>query len=162
MKKTVVLLLFIFSVIPLFTQELSVLEKRIIMAGPEEMLLLVMDRSMEKDLHSIISRYEEIDDIAEELFTTFKTTYPGTAEEEYEIMLLKLFLVSALGSADWDNVSDCMGMLEFLSIAEALSEMMDPTEETEAYMNSKYWKDCIAFAKLFDSDSYIKERFGKD
>ena len=161
MKKTIIFLFFIFSVFPVFAYDFSALEKRIIMAGPEEMRTIVTDRSMENDLLGIFRRIEVLSDDPEELYTACEKAFPGLAEEDYQIMLLKLILISALGSGDRDNVVECSEMLGFLMAFDSMLEMADPSMEIEAFMNSRYWKDCVGFAALFDSNTFIAERFGE-
>ena len=162
MKKIVIFLCLLFAIVPLFAYDFSALEKRIMAADPEEMRRIVLDRSLESELNAIFKRIEAIGDTPEDITDACKTVFPGLTDEEYLLMLVKLILIAALGSGDYKTVTECSELFVSLTQFEAMLELMEPTEETPAFFNNRYWEDCIGFAALFDYDSFIAERFGED
>jgi hypothetical protein len=155
----VLLLGFCFS--PLFSFESSYLERRIILASPEEMVGIVQDRSLEAQLLEICERYEETQDL-NGLVEALQNAFPGTSMEECQIMLFKLGLVSFLGSGDRDLVYQGMDLLIFCLQADSMVALGEAPEEFGELFNSRYWKDCVEFGKVFDSDAFLQERFPGD
>ncbi|MCL1814500.1 MAG: hypothetical protein FWG27_01580 [Treponema sp.] len=165
MKKTLIFLSLLSFLGPLFAFEISGLEKEIIMAGPEDMIRLVLDRGNEEDLYNIYKRIEaNIDGYdAEEVFNAFSLVFPETDKKEYIFMMFKLFLVVSLGSGDREMIEMGLELLEYLDeINVELAESTDLAEmlRDDLYLlDSQYLKDCLAFTGLFDSDLFIRQRF---
>ena len=141
----------------LFAQNLSALERRIILAGPEEMLRLVMDRSLEKEMLAIINHFEDQD--GDETLSAIGASFPGISEEECELLFLKLALIAALGSGNEDHIETGIDILEFLEMIELMAEIEEMNEDILTFMESSYLKDCIVFIHLFDADLFLKERY---
>jgi hypothetical protein len=159
MKKTVWAVLFLGMVAPLFCFELSDLEKRIIQAKPEEMLSIVLDRTMEAELLAIYQRYEETTVDLEEVVEGYMDAFPGATDEECQFMLFKLGMVTALGSGDRQTVYYGLDLLMFCDQINAMAAIEELPEDFAALIDSGYWKDCTEFVELFDSESFIAERF---
>ena len=141
----------------LFAQGFSALERRIVLAGPEEMLRLVLDRSLEKEMLAIINHFE--DQGGEETLSAISAAFPGIREDECSFLLIKLALVASLGSGDEDVVETGMDILEFLGMIDFMKDFDEMDDDLQAFLESSYWKDCIAFFHLFDADAFLEERF---
>ena len=166
MRKICIVLFLFFLCGSLFTLELSDLEKQIITAEPEEMVTLVHNRGLEKEMNSIFNRLEENAEYSEheDMIDACMAAFPGNTEEECSIMLLKLLVVSTLGSGIRDNVYNGMEFLEYCMFLNSMIEYMDEADNEEFLViaASSYWKDLLAFAVLFDSEAFILERFPED
>jgi hypothetical protein len=162
MKKVLPAVLFLGILFPLFSFELTDLEKRIIRAEPEEMLSLVLDRSMEGELLAIYRRYEDQAVDLEEVIEGYIAAFPGATDEECQFMLYKLGLVTALGSGDQQTVYYGLELLMFCIQINTMAAMEELPEDFAGLINSEYWKDCTEFAGLFDSESFMDERFPED
>jgi hypothetical protein len=162
MKKILAALLFLGFLSPLFSFELTDLEKRIIRSEPEEMLSIVLDRSLEGQLFAIYRRYEDLDVDLEEVVESYMTAFPGTNDEECQFMLFKLGLVTSLGSGDWQTVYDGLQLLMFCIQINTMVDMEELPEEFADLVNSSYWQDCTSFSRLFDYESFMDERFPGD
>jgi hypothetical protein len=162
MKKVVVAVLFLGILSPLFSFELADLEKRIIRSDPEEMLSIVLDRSREGELLAIYQRYEDQSADLEEIIESYLAAFPGTTDEECQFMLFKLGLVTALGSGDRQTVYSGLELLMFCIQINAMASMEELPEDFANLINSSYWKDCAEFSELFDSESFMTERFPGD
>ena len=127
------------------------------MAAPEEMLRMVTDRSLEKEMFGIINHFDNQDKW--EIISAIVAAFPGTSEDEGEFLIIKLALVASLGSGDEEFIE--MG-IEFLESLEMIELMIDDymiDEDIKAFVESSYWKDCVAFSRLFDANAFLKERF---
>ena len=154
--KKLFLLCFVFIAGQIFSQNLSILERQIIMASPEEMLQIVHNRSLESELNSIYEHIEDSD--TDGLIELYSSYFPGITEEECMFLLIKLILVVSLGSGNEYGVDMGLDILEMCGDFES-SDITGLSEIEQAFINSTYWKDCMAFYKMFDVEAFIKERF---
>jgi hypothetical protein len=162
MKKPAAVLLFFFLYAGAFAQEtegftLTELEKRIVLASPEEMLDIVLDPAMERPLRAIYLRYEEGD--LEVISAAYLAAFPGTDETECQVMLLKLGLVSSIGSGDRELFDQGMEALDFCATIDTMLASGEVPQDIAALAGNIRWRDCVAFAGLFDADSFIARRF---
>ena len=157
MKKFFIVLTLFFLANQLFARDLTALERRIIMAGPEEMIQMVKDRSLEKELFNIYNYVENLD--SDEIMDTFLQAFPGITEDECLFIIIKLALVVSLGSGDEEGIEMGLDILEFCEEVEYMAESEYLPEDIQAFVDSSYWKDCLAFYKMFDPESFLKERF---
>lgn len=157
MKKIIVPLLLFFLTMEIFARNLTALERQIIMAGPEEMLSLIMDRHMEKEMLSIYNSFADLD--SDEIISGITTAFPGTSEEECLFLIIKLVLVVSLGSGDEDGLETGLDILEFLSEIDSITGTEELPEDIKTFMKSSCWKDCIEFYRLFDPESFLRDRF---
>ena len=159
MKKFYALFLFLFIGSRLFAQNLTVLERQIIQAKPEEMVRMVMDHSLEKELQRIYSKIEllEVDDV----FPEYMAAFPGISEEECLFIILKVAIVSALGSGDEYGIENAFDILDFCEEIDSMiiEDYLQLPEDVRALMESPYWQDCIAFYRIFDPEVFFRERF---
>ena len=160
--KRIFVLSFVFLAGRLFAQDLTALERRIIMAGPEEMLDIIQDSRLESELNSIYNHIEAlIDSEADEddVIAVFSSSFPGTTREECMAMIFKLLLTASFGSGDEEAIEMGMEALYMFRYFEFYIDEMDLDEEDKAFVESSYWKDCMAFSKLFDAKAFIEERY---
>jgi hypothetical protein len=158
LKKLLAALFLLGFLTPLFSFELTDLEKRIIRAGPEEMLSIVLDSSMESQLLAVYQRYEEDIDL-EEVVAGYMDAFPEVSEEDCQFMLFKLGLVSSLGCGDWQTVYYGLDLLMFCIQINTMADMEELPEEFADLINSAYWQDCTGFSRLFDSESFMAARY---
>jgi hypothetical protein len=159
MKRFFAVFLLGFCFSPLFSFEPSYLERRIILASPEEMIGIVQDRSLEAQLLEICERYEKTQDV---LIEALQSAFPGTSMEECQLMLFKLGLVSYLGSGDRAVVYQGMDLLIFCLQVDSMIALGEAPEEFGELFNNRYWKDCVEFGNAFDSDAFLQERLPGD
>ena len=157
MKRLLLFFLLAFPVFQLFAQKLTALEKQIILAGPEEMLQIVQNRNLEKELFNI---YSLIGDRGiDEIVTAYSASFPGITEDECMYIILKVALISSLGSGNEDGIETAFDILEFCEEIDSIADKEELPEDIQTLIESSYWKDCIAFYRLFDSDAFLRERF---
>ena len=154
--KKLFLLSFIFISGQIFSQNLSDLERQIIMASPEEMLQIVHNRSLESELNSIYEYFENSD--SDDLVEIYSSYFPGITEEECMFLMIKLILVASLGSGNEYGFDMGLDILEMCGDFES-SDITGLSEIEQALVNSTYWKDCMAFYKMFDVEAFIQDRF---
>ncbi|MCL1812454.1 MAG: hypothetical protein FWG29_02900 [Treponema sp.] len=158
MKRLFFPLLLVFLAAELFAQNLTALETRIISAGPEEMLRMVMDRNLEQDFLDIYYKFEDRE--FHEFFPEYMAVFSGVTEEECLFIVLKVALVAALGSGDIYSTEEALDFLDFfgeISSAENRSEM--PDDLLELMESSRYWQDIIAFYRILDPEAFFRKRF---
>ena len=156
MKKLYVLLLLAFLAAPLFTQNISALERQIVMAGSEEMLRLINDRTLEKELHSIFSHFQEDE---REVISDYMAVFPGINILESFFIILKVGIVAALGSGDENYIEAALDAFDYFDEFDSIEDFSDiPNEMLEA-LESPYWQDLYGFYRIFDLDAFIKKRY---
>ena len=159
MKRAYAVFLLLFLGGRLFAQNLTALERQIILAEPEEMYRMVMNRSLEKDLQNVYNKIEflEVDDV----FPEYMAAFPGISEEECMFIILKVAIVSALGSGDEYGIENAFDILDFCEEIDSMSmeEFLKLPIEVQVLMQNPYLQDCIAFYRIFDPEVYFKERF---
>ncbi|MDR1930089.1 MAG: hypothetical protein LBQ44_05595 [Treponema sp.] len=165
MKKTV-LCLFLFTLtLPLFSSgfELTDLERRIIRANPAEMAVLVMNSGLESQFRAIYQRYEDEDDELENVYAAYRRENPQAVKEELQLMILKVGMITALGSGDLELVLNGLEIIEFCIGFSAMIEFAEGeaagSEELDFLIKNRYMQDCVSFAKSFDSDAFMAQRF---
>jgi hypothetical protein len=164
MKKSI-LCVFLFSLVfPLFSVDFALtdLEKRVIKANPQEMASLVRNRGLERQFLAIFTRYEETEEL-EDIYPTFLKENPAANEADLQFMILKVGMIAALGSGQFDTVMEGLELVGFLKefdtlLAEIEDQGID-SEELSMAKNSRYWKDCINFANSFDLEAFMGQRF---
>jgi hypothetical protein len=165
MKKITLGLFLLVLSLPLFSLDfvLTNLEKQIIRANPQEMAAMVQNRRLEKQFFEVFKRYEDEDIELEDIYPIFRREQPNATEADLQFMIFKVGLVSALGSGDFDTVSEGMGLIEFCKEFDSFMKIAESegvnTEELDSARKSKYWKDCIDFANSFDTEAFIASRF---
>lgn len=152
----VFLLLFLFGA-EVFAQNLTALERKIVMASPEEMLNMVMDRNYQQELLRIFTGLEEMD--VDEVFPVYMAEFPGITKDECLYIILKVALIAALGSGDENGLETGFDILGFCEEIDSISNSSELPEELQDLVESSYWQDCIAFYRMFDSEVFLKERF---
>ncbi|MCL1927646.1 MAG: hypothetical protein FWG07_02490 [Treponema sp.] len=157
MKRLFIPLLLFFLAAELFAQNLTALEKRIVSAGPEEMLLIVMDRNLEKELLDIYYKFDEME--FDEIFPVYMSAFSGTTEEECMVIMLKVALISALGCGYKNGVEEAMDFLFLLGEIASMENLSELPDDLLELMENRYWQDFIAFYQIFDPDVYLNERF---
>ena len=120
---------------------------------------MIMNRSLANELQSIYNKIEmmEVDDV----FPEYMAAFPGISEEECMFIILKVAIVSALGSGDEYGIENAFDILDFCAEIDSMSreEFLQLPAETRSLMESPYWQDCIAFYRIFDPEMYFSERF---
>lgn len=141
----------------LFAQSLTPLERQIIMAGPEEMLRMVMDPGMEQGLRSLFTKIEETE--ADDIFPAYMDTFPGITLDECVFIILKVALISALGSGDEYGIEMGFDILDFFEEIDSIEDISHLPDDILEYMESSYYQDCISFYRIFDPETFLQERF---
>jgi hypothetical protein len=165
MKKAALCLFFFSFVFPLFSADftLTALEKRIIKANSKEMASIVQDRGLEKQLLAVFMRYEDEAVELEDVYPAFLKENPSATEADIQSMILKVGMVSALGSGKFDTVQEGLELVGFLKEIDASIKQAEitgnNTEELNSLKNSRYWQDCVAFANSFDQETFMAQRF---
>ena len=141
----------------IFARDLTSLERQIIMAAPEEMLQIVNNRNLEKELLATYLYIEEFQE--KELMDMVFSAFPGISENECIFIILKLGLVVSFGSRNEDAMKMGLDIIDLIKEVEYNIYMDDLTEELEEFVNSTYWADCYAFYQSFDPEAFIEEYF---
>ena len=157
MKRLYAFLFFVFFCPLLFAQNLSPLERQIIMASPDEMLGIVMDRSYEQGLLQIYAGIEEMD--VDEVIPAYMAAYPGTTEDECLFIILKVALIASLGAGTGYSIETGFDILDFCAEIDSIQDISELPEELYELIESTYWKDCIGFYRIFDPEEFLQERF---
>jgi hypothetical protein len=157
MKKLFVLCIFLLFGKELFAQNLSALERQIILAAPEEMLRMVLDPGMEAGLCALFEKIEELE--ADEIFPAYMAAFPGITEDECAFIILKVALIAALGSGNEYGVDIGLDILDYCEEVDSMADLAHLPEDIQELMKSPYWQDCIAFYRIFDYEVFFTERY---